>query len=40
MARGNHERGFAGSESAEVLLDRSFPQFYAIGDLFDDSIML
>ena len=40
MARGNHERRFAGSESTEVLHDRSFPQFCAIGDLFDDSKVL
>jgi hypothetical protein len=40
MARGNHERRFPGPPRLEVLLDRSFSQFYVIGDLFDDSIGL
>jgi hypothetical protein len=34
-----HYRRFTGPERLEVLLDRSFPQFYAIGDLFDDSML-
>jgi hypothetical protein len=40
MAKGNHKRRFAGSPRFEMLLDRPFPQFHAIGDLFDDSIVL
>jgi hypothetical protein len=40
MARGNHERRFAGPECLEVLLDSSFVQFYAIGELFNGSVVL
>jgi uncharacterized Ntn-hydrolase superfamily protein len=40
MARGNHERRFTGPACLEVLLDRSLPQFHAIGNLFDDSMVL
>jgi hypothetical protein len=35
-----HERRLTGPEHLEVLLDSSFPQFYAIGELFDDSMVL
>ena len=40
MARGNHQRGFAGPECLQMLLDRSLVQFYVIDDLFDDSKVL
>ena len=40
MAKGNHKRRFAGSPRFEMLLDRPFPQLHAIGDLFDDSMVL
>jgi hypothetical protein len=40
MTKGNHERRFTGPERLEVLLDGSFPQFYVISELFDDSMVL
>ena len=40
VSRRDQERRLAGPKRPEVLLDRSFPQCFTIGDLFNDSMML
>src|SRR5438105_4783645 len=39
VARTNHKRRFTSPKSREMLFDGSFPQFCAIGKLFDNSVL-
>jgi hypothetical protein len=40
VARRNHKRRFTGPECLEVLVDCSFPKYFTIDDLLNDSMAL